>query len=212
MTNILEMPTRKTTTTTQPTIDVARVTNHLWLVDLDVSFPTRHKRDKRATSHVKSHFRTDNDAGNFNKKLWTSEIKAIGKHPQDFRNNFFDKLTVQGFGSNRICLRTDQQTLLKEIRPYQRKWEQAIEDFLSRYYEIVSRNVRRLGDIGSYADYPTREQVRRKFGFAIRFLPFPLVHHNPYLQASTRAMEQTMADSQRHVESVLYEASESVTL
>lgn len=146
------------------------------LVSLTVSAYTGRKKDRRTQDEVQlTKGAASRNAASVYKSLFADckELEAIAKHQSRVRADHY-RLTLPWSDSG---LRMLPATVILEHSKmiYDAKQECArlVDAFLDRYDVLVAAAAFQLGSLFDRTEYPSREQVRRKFGIESKTFPMP---------------------------------------
>jgi hypothetical protein len=149
--------------------------NNAMLVDLNISMWTGRKMDKKVSEEVDSAKGTKARAGNYHKKLLagSNKLEQVQKIVSEVRAwSSQNTLPWSDGGSRLLPMKNffDYKTVLGQ---YEQKYNQAVDEFLQEYPELVSSSAFTLGDLFDRGEYPRAEDLRCKFGFRYVFAPVP---------------------------------------
>lgn len=149
--------------------------NNAMLVDLNISMWTGRKLDKKVSEEVDSAKGTRARAGNYHKKLLagSDKLEQVQKIVSEVRRWSTDNtLPWSDSGTRLLPMKNffDYKAVLNE---YERKYNEAVEEFLQEYPELVSSSAFTLGALFDRDEYPMAEDLRDKFAFRYVFAPVP---------------------------------------
>ena len=130
--------------------------------------------DRKATEEVNEKNNAANDAGRYNKLLVDSKalagIQAAISAARAF--HYSRTLPWQDDGARLLpaAAYVDYTARLRAIRA---DFEKAVDDFLSDYPNHVEAARKRLGNLFRPEDYPSADEIRRRFGFDTIINPVP---------------------------------------
>ena len=140
-------------------------------VSLNISCWSARKFDKNVTRQIHEDFKTEGEAGRFNKLLVEKEaIKAV----ESARNacyTFHYEHTLPWKLGETILKATGFEFYATGMSALEEGYWQEVSVFLSRYRRLIEMARERLGEMFNEKDYPSLEEVRRKFKFKIRYSP-----------------------------------------
>lgn len=143
-------------------------------VGLSISVPTMRKMDKRATSQVIAHNHARKGAANVSKKLIKSNAHDdMTKLVAQIRGFHRDQTVPWGDLGDRLV---SNQTLIdyrNNMAQLEDEFWDLSEQILAEYPQAVAQAQLQLGDMFNEAEYPSVEQLRRKFKFALTFEAVP---------------------------------------
>ncbi len=134
------------------------------------------KLDKKVGETVAQQYDAAHDAAKFNKNLIAPkdiELKSIQKIPDKARHTHKAmtlKWSIEGMG---LLNSRGLPNYLAEMNSAKDEHELAVQAFLDTYADKVEARKSALGTMFDHADYPTVEQLRKRFEFAIEVIPVP---------------------------------------
>jgi hypothetical protein len=145
------------------------------LVDLNISVWTGRKMDKRVSAQVDASNNTKTRAGNYHKKLLagTEALDALHAVATQIRQWHYDNTLPWNDNGSRLLPMANFFDYKAMVGNFQQQFNDAIEDFVRQYDDLVSAAAFSLGDLFNADDYPTAEQVRSKNSLRIVFSPVP---------------------------------------
>ena len=149
--------------------------NNAMLVDLNISMWTGRKMDRKVSEEVDSAKGTKARAGNYHKKLLagSDKLEQVQKIVSEVRRWSIDNtLPWSDSGARLLPMKNffDYKTVLNE---YEQKYNEAVDEFLLEYPELVSSSAFTLGALFDRKEYPLADDLRCKFGFRYVFAPVP---------------------------------------
>ena len=155
---------------------VAGVARAAMLVDLQISLYSGRKQDKATQAEVTaSKGAKSSKAASVYKSLFAEcqELDAITKFQARARAEHY-KLTKpwNDYGA-RLLPTALLQKYKVEMNQYESEFNRLVDVFLDKYDTLVAAAAFQLGTLFDRDEYPTREQVARKFRFDIAFSPLP---------------------------------------
>lgn len=155
---------------------VAGVARAAMLVDLQISLYSGRKQDKATQAEVTAaKGAKSSKAASVYKSLFAEcvELDAITKFQARARAEHY-KLTKPW---NDYGARLLPTALLRRYKssmdPYETEFNRLVTVFLDKYDTLVAAAAFQLGTLFDRDEYPTREQVARKFQFDISYAPLP---------------------------------------
>ena len=145
------------------------------LVEVNISNWVGRKKDKRASEDVVTQNHAAAGVANVNKKLLadSDNLRAIQQHVTATRSAHAN-MTMPWSNSGLRLLPTAQYFKYQQtMTDMQNEFERLITNFLDSYNDEVIDVQMKLGDLFSRDDYPTTEDLERKFGFSINYMPLP---------------------------------------
>lgn len=155
---------------------VAGVARAAMLVDLQISLYSGRKQDKATQAEVTaSKGAKSSRAASVYKSLFAEcqELDAITKFQARARAEHY-KLTKpwNDYGA-RLLPTALLQKYKVEMNQYESEFNRLVDEFLNKYDTLVAAAAFQLGTLFDRDEYPTREQVARKFRFDISYAPLP---------------------------------------
>lgn len=144
------------------------------LVSLSVSHWAARKYDKDVSRKVEHTYGADPDAGRYNKLLIDKRtIKEVEKVVNQVRIYHYDHTLPWLTDGTRILASTAYFDYLREMDEYKRQYWDRVNDFLIHLDTHIAARLKSLGSMGNRKDYPSTEEIRRKYKFDIDFYPVP---------------------------------------
>ena len=155
---------------------VAGVARAAMLVDLQISLYSGRKQDKATQAEVTAAKGANSSrAASVYKSLFAEcqELDAITKFQARARAEHY-KLTKpwNDYGA-RLLPTALLQKYKVEMNQYESEFNRLVDVFLDKYDTLVAAAAFQLGTLFDRDEYPTREQVARKFRFDISYAPLP---------------------------------------
>jgi hypothetical protein len=203
---------------------VSKLSSSAVLVNLSLSVWSGRKLDKRVSQEVDAAKSTKTRAGNYHKNLLagTDKLDAINKVAGAVRTWHYT--VTQPWSDNGARILNAEQMFDYKARlvEFEREFVSKVHEFLNEYDNLVSAAAFSLGDLFDRDEYPTREEIERKFGFGYTIEPLPQSGdfrveigdeglrelQAQYEQAITNRVEQAMRDSWDRLHDVLSKMSE----
>ena len=145
------------------------------LVELNISNWGGRKKDKRASADVTSQNYAVTGVANVNKKLLAdnADLKAIQTHVTAMRN-MHAAMTMPWSNSGLRLLPTAQYfKYTGAMTDMENKFWGLVNAFLGKYNDAVIDVQMLLGDLFLRDDYPTAEELQRKYNVSINYMPLP---------------------------------------
>ena len=145
------------------------------LVELNISNWAGRKKDNRASADVTSQNYAATGVANVNKKLLANnaDLKAIQTHVTAMRN-MHAAMTMPWSNSGLRLLPTAQYfKYTGAMSDMENKFWDLVNAFLGKYNDAVIDVQMLLGDLFSRDDYPTAEELQRKYRVHINYMPLP---------------------------------------
>ena len=147
------------------------------LVDLNISVWTGRKLDKRVSEEIDQAKNTRTKAGNYNKHLLagSEKLEAVQKIAGAIRTWHYEQTLPWSDGGSRLLPMKIFFDYKASLNSFRAQFEQAVEDLLVAYPELVSASAFQLGALFDRSEYPDAEELRHKFKFKYSFSPVPEV-------------------------------------
>ena len=160
---------------TAPTDTAPTLASSAMLVELNISNWSGRKKDNRASADVTSQNYAVTGVANVNKKLLAdnADLKAIQTHVTAMRN-MHAAMTMPWSNSGLRLLPTAQYfKYTGAMSDMENKFWGLVNAFLGKYNDAVIDVQMLLGDLFSRDDYPTAEELQRKYRVHINYMPLP---------------------------------------
>lgn len=158
-------------TTTTP---AARLAERAMLAELSISQWTARSLDRKITDEVNREHGAAADAGRYNKLLLDKTATAAIQTAANAARAEHYRLTLPWNDAGaRILSARAFMGYTAAIRPHREAFERAVDDFIGRYDEHKDAARVRLNGMFREQDYPTRDQLARKFSFDVEVWPMP---------------------------------------
>ena len=158
-----------------PTDTAPTLASSAMLVELNISNWAGRKKDNRASADVTSQNYAATGVANVNKKLLANnaDLKAIQTHVTAMRN-LHAAMTMPWSNSGLRLLPTAQYfKYTGAMSDMENKFWDLVNAFLGKYNDAVIDVQMLLGDLFSRDDYPTAEELQRKYRVHINYMPLP---------------------------------------
>ena len=145
------------------------------LVEVNISNWTGRKKDKAASKDVTTRNNANDGVASVHKALLadSNNLRAIQQHVTSTRS-IHAHMTMPWSNSGLRLLPTAQYFKYQQtMTDMQNEFERLITEFINTYNDEVVNVQIKLGDLFSREDYPTTDELKRKFGFSINYMPLP---------------------------------------
>lgn len=143
------------------------------LVQLNIRQWNAERHDKAVTAQAEADFNAKN-AGRFNKYLVPKEsLEKIRKIGTRTRDEHYKLTLAWGDNGDRLLPSKGYMDYTAKIRATKSEFEQAVEEFLNVYPQLVVDARQRLGNMYDPTEYPDVKFIRRKFAIETSFFPLP---------------------------------------
>lgn len=141
------------------------------LVNLSVSLWDAKKLDKNVTREIENTHNA-NDAGNFSKKLIEkNSVDTYKKLANEARMLVYNSTLPWDNTGNRLLSVKEYQALNDKLAEIKEKFNQAVNDFINNYPNLINNAKYRLNSLFNPSDYPSIQELKRKFNFEMNFYP-----------------------------------------
>lgn len=132
------------------------------------------KLDRSVTNEINNQKNASQDAGRYNKLLMSKEeTEAITKIVSKGRKFHYENTLVWSENNERLLTIGLYFKYIEEMIKMQSEFQSVTEKFYETYPQKILAEKSRLGDLYNEADYPTVDEIRRKFRFEFKFMPVP---------------------------------------
>lgn len=151
------------------------ISNSAMLVDLNISVWTGRKMDKKVSEEVDASKGTKARAGNYHKKLLagSDKLEKIQKIVSAVRTWNYSNTLPWSDGGSRLLPMKNFFEYKAMLNNFEQQYQQAVDEFLQEYPQLVSTSAFTLGSLFDRGEYPDAESLRNKFGFKYVFCPVP---------------------------------------
>lgn len=144
------------------------------VVSLKVSQWSGRRLDREITDEVNQQHNAAADAGRYNKLLLPKEaLEPIEKVVSETRNEFTRRTLPWIDNGGRIMAADGYFAHATWINGQRAKFEAAVDEFITKYPGYVADARVRLNGMFKDEDYPTEDELRRKFGMDVKVMPVP---------------------------------------
>jgi hypothetical protein len=151
------------------------ITNKAMLVAVHISSWSARKYDKKASSEVANSNSAAESAGRYNKRLFANAeaLEAVQRITGRIRTYFYKVTLPWSDEGLRILPASLYEDFTTEMRKFDTEFNEAVQNFIEQYHELVSQARYSLGGLYRAEDYPEPVKVREKFNLKPEFLPIP---------------------------------------
>lgn len=150
------------------------------LVQLNIRQWTGRKFDKQATNEVTNHFFTTQKVGRFTKRLMRADeatavasLEAVHRAGGALREYMYAQTLAWTDDGSRVLPTAHYLRFMDKMRELKASWERAVTAFIANYDSLIQKDQQRLGLLFSREDYPSREELTKKFSVALNVYPVP---------------------------------------
>ena len=153
----------------------SKISSSAMLVDIGISVWTGRKLDKQVSAEIDQAKSTKTKAGNYHKNLLagSEKLAEIGKIASAVRNWHYTQTSPWSDAGSRLLPATLFMDYKLKLTEYEKMFSDAVEKFLAEYDQLVNQSAFTLGALFNRDDYPSVDNIRRKFAFTYTFSPVP---------------------------------------
>lgn len=151
------------------------IQNSAVLVDLNISAWTGRKLDKKVSNEIDADKGTKTRAGNYHKHLLagTAKLDEVQKIVSAVRVWHYEQTLPWSDGGSRLLPMANFFTYKQTLSNFEGQFEDAVDEFVAKYPELVSAAAFQIGALFNRDDYPNVEEIKHKFRFNYVFMPVP---------------------------------------
>jgi len=151
------------------------ISSSAMLVDLNINTWTARKLDRTVTDEVNHAKRANHKAARVNKHLLpeVEHLDRILKYSTAVRNWVYEKTLPWSDRGPRLITTAAFFDFKREIDEHKREFDTMVENFITYYPTLISTQAFKLGDMFNREDYPSVDDVARRFNFSVSYLPVP---------------------------------------
>ena len=152
-----------------------RLSDRALLVALNISVWTARKYDKKSTAELAIKHGTADGMARVNKSLLAKDctLDLVGKKAGSVRTFYYENTLPWAVDGSRILPSANYMAFAQEMRQRIAEWEQLRDRFIGEYPSLREDAKRLLNGLYDDADYPSPDQVAKKFGADVSFYPIP---------------------------------------
>jgi hypothetical protein len=145
------------------------------LVSLDINVWSATKQDRAISNEVTTAKNADESAGRYVKNLLANhpKHKAVVNYRQTIYN-WLQRRTYRWNQSQNLLPSVDVPKFKQEYGQHETEFHALVDSLIVDYDSIVSDMAFKQGDMFNRNDYPTKEQVRSKFGLQLYVSEVPM--------------------------------------
>ena len=157
-----------------PNVEVPSLASCAMLVELKISQWTARKKDRKASDEVCRTNNAQRSAASVNKTLCDcEELTAIKKFAARVRETHYNSTVPWSDSGLRLLSTKHYFKYNEEMTGLQNEFEALAERFYAKYEWVRVGEQARMGDLWVESDYPTVEEMRRKFALRINYIGVP---------------------------------------
>lgn len=156
-----------------PTVSAPSIASSSMLVELSISVWTARKKDRTATDEVLANNHASSDAGNFSKNLLAgcAELIALQKFAANARSSHYAMTMPWSDMGLRLLPTAKYFDYHKAMTALEAEFNRLVDAFIAAYDWEVMQVQSKLGNMFVRDEYPTADQIRRKFAFKLAYTP-----------------------------------------
>jgi len=145
------------------------------LVQLSISQWTARKYDKKVTQDVASSHGVSTSAGRYNKVLLPMNdlLDRVHKKSTLIRTKFYENTLPWGIEGTMMLPSANYLKFVTEFRKEKGEWQYLVDDFERHYPQLKLDAQRLLNGMYNDADYPSEDEIGRKFKMDMAIFPVP---------------------------------------
>jgi hypothetical protein len=145
------------------------------LIDLNISVWTGRKMDKKVSEEIDATKSTKARAGNYHKKLLagSDKLEKVQKIVSAVRSWNYQQTLPWSDGGSRLLPMKNFFNYKETLNNFENQFNQAVDEFITEYPQLVSGSAFTLGDLFDRGEYPTADSLKDKFRFKFVFSPVP---------------------------------------
>ncbi|NBW12330.1 MAG: DUF3150 domain-containing protein [Caulobacteraceae bacterium] len=191
----------------EPQSEHISIASSAMLIELSVKAWGASKTDRKVSEEVDIAKKTQARAGKYEKDLMagTRLLHEITKCAARIRNWNVQVTLPWNDQGLRLLPSSKFFDYMAQLDKHRTEYEGMVDDFLSRYDEMVSAAAMNLGEMFDRNEYPSAEEVKRKFAFDFAISPVP-VSGDFRVDIGTKANEELVKQFQEAFDSRISEA------
>jgi Protein of unknown function (DUF3150) len=146
------------------------------LAEFNASVWTARKLDKGATDEIVSSKNAKaKDAARVNKSLLAgrNELETIQSMVNRARTYVYDNTLPWSDSGLRLLPTTNFMAFAERMSQFEEEFERLVAEFLNIYPTLITAQAMALGDMFKRDEYPTANEIARKFSFRLNYMPVP---------------------------------------
>ena len=149
--------------------------NQAMMVELNIGNWTANKLDRTVSEEIDQQKNTTLRAGNYRKNILagSKELDAIHKFVGNVRNWHYKQTIPWSDSGLRLLTLKRYVPYTEQLNEYVNEFEQLKRNFVTAYPTLISNAAFTLGALFNRDEYPSQDQVERKFYFNVNYYPLP---------------------------------------
>lgn len=146
------------------------------MVELNIGNWTANKLDRGVSEEVDAQKGTTTRAGSYRKNILAGaeELIAIQKHVGNVRNWHYRLTSPWSDSGLRLLTLGNYLKYTTELNEHKATFEDLKRNFVTKYPDLISEMAFKLGSLFNRDDYPSMDQIERKFYFSANMYPLPV--------------------------------------
>jgi hypothetical protein len=151
------------------------ISNQAMLVELNVGNWTANKLDKQVSDEVDASKGTRVKAGNYRKNLLAGvkELDDIKNFVGNFRNWHYKQTMPWSDSGLRLLTLKQYLPYVGEVNTKMTEFNDMKNHFVTLYPNLISQMAFQLGSLFNRDEYPSQDEIARKFYFNVNYYPLP---------------------------------------
>jgi hypothetical protein len=149
--------------------------NQAMMVELNIGNCTANKLDRSVSEEVDQQKGTTLRAGNYRKNILagSKELERINKFVGTVRYWHYKQTIPWSDSGLRLLTLKRYVAYTEQLNAYVSEFDQLKRDFVTAYPNLISNAAFALGGLFNRDEYPSPDQVERKFYFNVNYYPLP---------------------------------------
>ena len=156
------------------TVEASKVTERAMLISLSIGYWTGKTSDDSVVDEISTAHQTEKDVHDYRKRLVKAdaiqEFKGVRSRARSYLK---DKTSPWIDGGTRILAAPLYNEVTAKMHDFKIEWDKAVAEFIRKYPSLKAEERRRMGTLYQDDDYPTIDQLRRKFSWDVGIFPIP---------------------------------------
>lgn len=151
------------------------ISNQAMLVELNIGNWTANKLDKQVSEEVDASKGTKVKAGNYRKNLLAGvkELDDIKNFVGNFRNWHYKQTMPWSDSGIRLLTLKQYLPYVSEVNAKMTEFNDMKNNFVTLYPNLISQMAFQLGSLFNRDEYPSQDEIARKFYFNVDYYPLP---------------------------------------
>jgi hypothetical protein len=165
------------------------------LVQLNISCWTARKFDKRITDAVADQHNVTRAAGRYNKALlpMASKLDTVQNSAVAIRREYYAQTLPWNMDGTQLLPTSNYLAFMTTFRQHKAEWLHTVGEFVDEYPLLKANAQQALGPLYNDADYPSVQDIEKKFKIDLNVMPIPTTDFRVALaQGEVDAIKQDM--------------------